>query len=324
MLDYKVEKRQDDYYVITNEKYKNKVITINLSSILKSITLNLMPEIDIFPSSSIELIWCLNYNEEQPDLIAIDLYANPIDGDKDKTFKTSCTMSLDILVQEAISCMKDNLLDKAFIELNKTINKAYYNIFLEITAQVKALIFSDFILPIKAVVYNNENKKIYGYANRICIDRNTIGLCEYVGKPLENEFPSISFIINDNNAYDFTTNANIYDLNNQNQSLSLNAINYYKYTGLWHTSYNIYELNTWQQDEIKETKTFLYELEQKNNAIIPELNMPSIFTDITNMRSYILTHNTLEAINSFKSALRPTIQQVNINAYMSKEYTINN
>ena len=316
-MNYRIEKREDEYFAITDEKYKNKIITINLSTVLKVETVKFKAlDYSSYSSTSnnleAELVWYLRYSELEPKTIYIDLNFNASCSILDKDEYASIAMSLDLLIEEAVDCIKNNKLTSGFVNLNKVMNEAYYKVFISLLTVNKILLFSDIILPINSIVYNDD-KKILGFATRVVINNFGIKICEYVGKNLNAAInPEILIVVDDIILKHFISASSEPNLSVRD------TIDYYEFKGMWNIYDRIYEFNS--IDELK----IIDQLRIKNNELIPQLNIPLNYTNAIIMYEYIIKNNTSEELNKYRSALKPCIKLVNINQYITNEYMIVN
>lgn len=316
-MNYRIEKRKDEYFAITDEKYKNKIITVNLSTVLKVETVKFKAlDYSSYSSTSnnleAELVWYLRYSESEPKTIYIDLNFNASCSILDRDEYASIAMSLDLLIEEAVDCIKNNKLTSGFANLNKAMNEAYYKVFISLLTVNKILLFSDIILPINSIVYNND-KKILGFATRVIINNFGIKICEYVGKNLNAAInPEILIVVDDIILKHFISASSEPNLSVRD------TIDYYEFKGMWHIYDRIYEFNS--IDELK----IIDQLRIKNNELIPLLNTPLNYTNAIIMYEYIMKNNKYEELNKYRSALKPSIKLVNINKYMTNEYEIVN
>lgn len=316
-MNYRIEKREDEYFAITDEKYKNKIITVNLSTVLKVETVKFKAlDYSSYSSTSnnleAELVWYLRYSESEPKTIYIDLNFNASCSILDKDEYASIAMSLDLLIEEAVDCIKNNKLTSGFVNLNKAMNEAYYKVFISSLTVNKLLLFSDIILPINSIVYDDD-KKILGFATRVVINNFGIKICEYVGKNLNAAInPEILIVVDDIILKHFISASSEPNLSVRD------TIDYYEFKGMWHIYDRIYEFNS--IDELK----IIDQLRIKNNELIPQLNTSLNYTNAIIMYEYIMKNNTSEELNKYRSALKPCIKLVNINQYMTNEYEIIN
>lgn len=316
-MNYRIEKREDEYFAITDEKYKNKIITVNLSTVLKVETvkfkaLDYSSYSSTFNNLEAELVWYLRYSESEPKTIYIDLNLNASCSILDRDEYASIAMSLDLLIEEAVDCIKNNKLTSGFMNLNKAMNEAYYKVFISSLTVNKLLLFSDIILPINSIVYDDD-KKILGFATRVVINNFGIKICEYVGKNLNAAInPEILIVVDDIILKHFISASSEPNLSVRD------TIDYYEFKGMWHMYDGIYEF-----DSIDELK-IIDQLKIKNNELIPQFNTPLNYTNAIIMYEYIMKNNTFEELNKYRSALKPCIKLVNINQYMTNEYMIVN
>ena len=316
-MNYRIEKREDEYFAITDEKYKNKIITVNLSTVLKVETVKFKAlDYSSYSSTSnnleAELVWYLRYSESEPKTIYIDLNFNASCSILDKDEYASIAMSLDLLIEEAVDCIKNNKLTSGFVNLNKAMNEAYYKVFISSLTVNKLLLFSDIILPINSIVYDDD-KKILGFATRVVINNFGIKICEYVGKNLNAAInPEILIVVDDIILKHFISASSEPNLSVRD------TIDYYEFKGMWYIYDRIYEFNS--IDELK----IIDQLRIKNNELIPQLNTSLNYTNAIIMYEYIMKNNTFEELNKYRSALKPCIKLVNINQYMTNEYEIIN
>ena len=316
-MNYRIEKREDEYFAITDEKYKNKIITVNLSTVLKVETVKFKAlDYSSYSSTSnnleAELVWYLRYSESEPKTIYIDLNFNASCSVLDRDEYASIAMSLDLLIEEAVDCIKNNKLTSGFVNLNKAMNEAYYKVFISSLTVNKLLLFSDIILPINSIVYDND-KKILGFATRVVINNFGIKICEYVGKNLNAAInPEILIVVDDIILKHFISASSEPNLSVRD------TIDYYEFKGMWHIYDRIYEFNS--IDELK----IIDQLRIKNNELIPQLNTPLNYTNAIIMYEYIVKNNTSEELNKYRFALKPCMKLVNINKYMTNEYMIVN
>lgn len=314
-MNYRIEKKEDEYFAITDEKYKNKIITVNLSTVLKVETVKFKAlDYSSYSSTSnnleAELVWYLRYSESEPKTIYIDLNFNASCSILDRDEYASIAMSLDLLIEEAVDCIKNNKLTSGFVNLNKAMNEAYYKVFISSLTVNKLLLFSDIILPINSIVYDND-KKILGFATRVVINNFGIKICEYVGKNLNAAINSEILIVVD----DIILKHFISASSEPNLSVR-DTIDYYEFKGMWH----IYD----RIDELKDELKIIDQLKIKNNELIPQLNTPLNYTNAILMYEYIMKNNGYEELNKYRSVLKPCIKLVNINQYMTNEYMIIN
>lgn len=284
MINYNIEKRNEDYYIITDQTYKGNIITINLSAII------LTEEIQVKSEKS-TMIWLLRYNENTKEVF-MDLL---IDVDRGYTF----FIKLDIqeLIKECVDCVKENkLLDNCKM-INSVINKLFDMAFKSLIKD-QHLIYSNRILNMNVIVKYND--KILGYASRFVIDKNNFSILEYVGKKIE--FNNILIeIYYDKFKISILTTENVSDENYNN-----NVDNQLKYYSFKHIEMITQPL---LDEEIEKHIKKSYALNVCNSFNKPEL-----------MYQYILNNNTIEDIIKYKISMKPAIKLININDFMIKEF----
>lgn len=284
MINYTIEKRNGDYYIITNETHKGNVITINLSSIINTEEVQIMNNV----LEKTELVWVLRYNNIKNELF-IDLL---IDINNGYTF--SKMIDIHELITECVSCIKDNkLLDNCDMIMS-AINSLFDTAFKALLEE-RIVIYSNKILEGRVIVYNDN--KVSGYASRFVINKNIFSILEYVGKPIGSNNPEIKIyydsytisIMSLENHSDMT-----YNDNNANQ------LKYYTFRGM-----EIIYSNTENENDTKN----LYKLNVSKTLKSPE-----------QMYKFILNHNTIEEITKYKISMKPSLKLIDINNFMIKEF----
>lgn len=284
MISYTIEKRNGDYYIITNETHKGNVITINLSSIINTEEVQIMNNV----LEKTELVWVLRYNNIKNELF-IDLL---IDINNGYTF--SKMIDIHELITECVSCIKDNKLldncDMIMSAINSLFDTAYKALLEE-----RIVIYSNKILEGRVIVYNDN--KVSGYASRFVINKNIFSILEYVGKPIGSNNPEIK-IYYDNYTISIMSLENHSDMTyNDNNA---NQLKYYTFKGM-----EIIYSNVENENDTKD----LYKLNVSKTLKSPE-----------QMYKFILNHNTIEEITKYKISMKPALKLIDINNFMIKEF----
>lgn len=286
MIKYNIEKRNGDYYIITDQTYKGNTITIDLSAII------LTEEIQVL-TISLErstMIWLLRYDENTKEVF-MDLL---IDIDKGYTF--SIKLDIQELIKECVDCVKENKLLDDCEMINSTISKLF-NMAFKSLINDRHLIYSNRILNGNVIV--KHANKILGYASRFVINKNNFSILEYVGKRIDSNNVSIE-IYYDKFQIGILTTENI--SNEMYNNNTANQLKYYNFKGM--------EIISPLSDE----KAQEYVKNPYN------LNVCSVLKKPESMYQYILNNNTAEDITKYKISMKPAIKLVNINDFMIREF----
>lgn len=286
MIKYNIEKRNGDYYIITDQTYKGDKIIINLSSIILTEEIQL---VNIALEKS-ELVWLLRYDDISHEIF-MDLLVDINEG-----YTFSIELDIQELMKECVDCIKENkLLDNCKM-INSAVNKLFDMAFKSLMND-NSLIYSDRILNGNVIV--KHASKILGYASRFVINKNNFSILEYVGKKIDSNNVSIE-IYYDNFQIGILTTENISDqIYNNNDA---NQLKYYSFKGM--------EMISPLPDEKA----------QKCIKKSYSLNVCNTFKKPESMYQYILNNNTAEDITKYKISMKPAIKLVNINDFMIREF----
>lgn len=171
MSDFIIEKRNGERFIITNQKYKGKDITIKLESIIKSAFV----KVQAILIETKEIFWALNH-EETDDKYYIDLLLESM------TYRLQ--IDINVLIDELVSCIQNNKMIETCKYLNKKINEVYQVAYKDYLSKGK-IIYSD--IPVEGLCTLTSGDQSLGYATRYIIDVNRLSLLEYTGKMIAGE-----------------------------------------------------------------------------------------------------------------------------------------
>ena len=171
MSDFIIEKRNGERFIITNQKYKGKNITIKLESIIKSAFV----KVQAILIETKEIFWALNH-EETDDKYYIDLLLESM------TYRLQ--IDINVLIDELVSCIQNNKMIETCKYLNKKINEVYQVAYEDYLSKGK-VIYSD--IPVEGICTLTSGDQSLGYATRYIIDVNRLSLLEYTGKMIAGE-----------------------------------------------------------------------------------------------------------------------------------------
>ena len=171
MSDFIIEKRNGERFIITNQKYKGKDITIKLESIIKSAFV----KVQAILIETKEIFWALNH-EETDDKYYIDLLLESM------TYRLQ--IDINVLIDELVSCIQNNKMIETCKYLNKKINEVYQVAYEDYLSKGK-VIYSD--IPVEGICTLTSGDQSLGYATRYIIDVNRLSLLEYTGKMITGE-----------------------------------------------------------------------------------------------------------------------------------------
>ena len=171
MSDFIIEKRNGERFIITNQKYKGKDITIKLESIIKSAFV----KVQAILIETKEIFWALNH-EETDDKYYIDLLLESM------TYRLQ--IDINVLIDELVSCIQNNKMIETCKYLNKKINEVYQVAYEDYLSKGK-VIYSD--IPVEGLCTLTSGDQSLGYATRYIIDVNRLSLLEYTGKMIAGE-----------------------------------------------------------------------------------------------------------------------------------------
>lgn len=171
MSDFIIEKRNGERFIITNQKYKGKDITIKLESIIKSAFV----KVQAILIETKEIFWALNH-EETDDKYYIDLLLESM------TYRLQ--IDINVLIDELVSCIQNNKMIETCKYLNKKINEVYQVAYEDYLSKGK-VIYSD--IPVEGICTLTSGDQSLGYATRYIIDANRLSLLEYTGKMIAGE-----------------------------------------------------------------------------------------------------------------------------------------
>lgn len=289
-----IEKRNGDYYVITEEKYKNDNIVINLSSVIKTDDVWIQQNIS---TKKIEIAWALRYDDSTNKLY-IDLIADDQEPQDTTSFTYTKEIDLINLTMELVECVKNNSIIENCKLLNKAMNELYNEFFRDYLGK-DILVFSNNILTGNCII-KLENK-VLGNASRFMLQSNNINILEYVGKTLYGHNSLKIYIYIENKKIEILTskaheNNSFYDPNEH-------LLAYYSFG-------SIYLSNTFEN---------LEDIPSFNEY--HELNVPYCLSTPKNMYKYITENNTTDDILRYRISLKPVIKLININKFMINEYS---
>lgn len=283
-MTYKIENRYGEFFAITDKKYNDQIITVNLSNIILTDIVTVLKTMPIKE----DFIWTLYYKED-----TCKLYMKLIT--EQMTFQRK--IDLDKMINELIDCVEHNKTLNNCMYINKIINDLYNDAF-RYFFNDGIIILSNHI--IKEIAYvNNVNNKTIGCASRFILTSTTCYLLEYEGKMKEAEdFKCIEIIIN---------NKRIEFLKSKVEESFFSLIGYYKISGL------LGQINKIDSSEKKEVV---------NIDEIVKLKVKPTLISLTNMREYVLEVNSMEDVMAYKKSMRPSVVMININKYMLNEFMI--
>ena len=171
MSDFIIEKRNGERFIITNQKYKGKDITIKLESVIKSAFV----KVQAILIETKEIFWALNH-EEADDKYYIDLLLESM------TYRLQ--IDINVLIDELVSCIQNNKMIETCKYLNKKINEVYQVAYEDYLSKGK-VIYSD--IPVEGICTLTSGDQSLGYATRYIIDVNRLSLLEYTGKMITGE-----------------------------------------------------------------------------------------------------------------------------------------
>ena len=171
MSDFIIEKRNGERFIITNQKYKGKDITIKLESVIKSAFV----KVQAILIETKEIFWALNH-EETDDKYYIDLLLESM------TYRLQ--IDINVLIDELVSCIQNNKMIETCKYLNKKINEVYQVAYKDYLSKGK-VIYSD--IPVEGICTLTSGDQSLGYATRYIIDVNRLSLLEYTGKMIAGE-----------------------------------------------------------------------------------------------------------------------------------------
>ena len=171
MSDFIIEKRNGERFIITNQKYKGKDITIKLESVIKSAFV----KVQAILIETKEIFWALNH-EETDDKYYIDLLLESM------TYRLQ--IDINVLIDELVSCIQNNKMIETCKYLNKKINEVYQVAYKDYLSKGK-IIYSD--IPVEGLCTLTSGDQSLGYATRYIIDVNRLSLLEYTGKMIAGE-----------------------------------------------------------------------------------------------------------------------------------------
>lgn len=171
MSDFIIEKRNGERFIITNQKYKGKDITIKLESVIKSAFV----KVQAILIETKEIFWALNH-EETDDKYYIDLLLESM------TYRLQ--IDINVLIDELVSCIQNNKMIETCKYLNKKINEVYQVAYEDYLSKGK-VIYSD--IPVEGICTLTSGDQSLGYATRYIIDVNRLSLLEYTGKMIAGE-----------------------------------------------------------------------------------------------------------------------------------------
>lgn len=181
-MKYNIEKRNGDYYIITDEKYINDTIIINLSSVIKTDDAWINETLE-----KIDLAWTLRYDENNHK-VYMDLL---LSREELKTYTREVPIMT--LITELVDCVQNNRSLENCYELNKTISMLYEDAFYDILNE-DSILRSNVILEGNCIV--KFDNKTLGSASRFIIQRSKFSILEYTGKQI-NVKPTIEIYIRD-------------------------------------------------------------------------------------------------------------------------------
>lgn len=328
-MEYKIEKREDKFFAVTDQKFKDSIITVNLSNVFlfESFSASSLDQksTDCFPISITgDGAWSLRYDEELSKLY-MDFYINfhkSIDSLGD-SFTAEVT-DIDTMISECVDCIKTNgMLDKCNT-IMKTKQELYKTAFINILQEKKLLLFSDYIVSGYAELVCNG--RILGAASNLCINKPTthkseIVLLEYIGNSKVSQESGFNYSINlyfktiDNKAIilNIDCSVKVYD-----DGMIAN----YSFSCLKYLEFNINEID--------------YEVKELNNVLEEKLGHFSVETpysqffisnDIAQEMRYfnlrqtqILMDNSPAVLDKYIDLMKPKPTLININSFMIKEF----
>lgn len=283
-MTYKIENRYGEFFAITDKKYDNQIITVNLSSIILTDTITVLKTMPIRE----DFLWTLFYKEDTKQL-----YMKLIT--EQMTFQRK--VDLDRMINELIDCVEHNKTLSNCMYINEVINNLYNDAFRYFFADGTVLLSNHIIKEIAYI--NNINNKTVGCASRFILTSTMCYLLEYEGKIKEAEdFKYIEIIIE---------NKKIQFLKSKVEESFFSLIGYYKISGL------LGQINRVDSSEKKEIVDI--------NEVI-KLKVKPTLMSLDDMKKYVLDNNNMENIMAYKKSMRPSVVMININKYILNEFMI--
>lgn len=281
-MSYSFEERNNGVYLLTGETHNNKDIVIKMDSTIKEEVLT-----ECVERSTYNISWKLNKNENGLCLIA---KMNSQTYEKDLNTNT--------VVNELVSMVKENKTLEHCKNLLSEINGLFNDIFFT-TLRDRGLILTSNNI-VKGIVSISHNGKVIGYSTRFLLDSSDrLHLCEYVGKPINNDMEIQTSVRVGNQLINLSFLSFVQD----DYSIYSPATSLFGYFGL-NVRMRSVSVNT--EDEIE----------------YPVLNVPPIYSTPVEMNRYCARENSDIDIQRYKAALKPKVQLMNINSFMLREFTV--
>lgn len=279
----KIENRQGEDYIVTDQFYKDKVITIKIDSVIKTQEVEIQ---DILLQKK-EIYWIFSHNKEI-DKYYIDLLIG------DDIYKVEVNIST--FVSEIVRCIQENKTLDSCIYISNKINEIFQTAFHCLVTNKNKVIYSD--MPIDGYcVVEKKNEKVLGYASRFILKTNMVSLLEYAGKEIDlNDKVKINLYVEDVKA--------IFNVGAIRQDFSFDEdykIGAFSFQGI--------PIAFLKDDKYQNKKTS-----------IKRLNTLKICTTNYNYSKWILNNNSASQILSYKSSLKPRKILINITNCMIEEF----
>lgn len=282
-MTYKIVNRYGEIFVVTDKKYDNKTITVNISSIVLTDTITVLKTMPIKE----DFVWTLFFNEENSQL-----YMKLIT--ESMTFQTK--MDLDKTIEELVKCVEENKTLSNCIYINEIINKLYNDAF-KFFFEDNIVLLSNHIVKDIAYVYNLNNKNI-GCASRFIITPTCCYLLEYEGRGKDVEDMKYIEVIIGKKRIQF--------LKSKIEESFFSIIGYYEVTGILGQICDL--------DEVKK--------ERINIEEVTPLKVKPNLISLIDMKDYVVSSNNVETLLSYKKTMKPSVSMININKYILKDFMI--
>ena len=294
-MKYNIEKRNGDYFIITDQKYKDNTIVINLSSVIKVESICIQETLVISNLAT----WSLLYDEIHEKLfMCLDI----------ENFEgiNNYLEEIDIItfINECVSCVQNNIMLDKCEYINLLINKTYNAAFYDCIKNHSCILHSsdNIINGFVEIIYNN---KVLGYASRFILKKNAITILEYTGKDLIKLVSlydlQLKFRIkNKDISIDLDLACNIISEDDSVNVLE-NILGYYELKKVLITDFSCKK----NEDDMPE----IYPL---NVMINPINNMA--------MHTYVINNNDMDDITKYKISIKPKVKLLDINKIIVEEY----
>lgn len=298
-MKYEIKKRESDYFLITDETYKDQTIVINLSSIIKEEQIqgfigNIEDDSNAKSMQKIDLMWILRYEPSEESLY-VDLMTSilPVLSEK---------IDIEKAAIELVDCVKSNKMIDSCNYLNIITNKLYQTAFIN-SLEKNEILYSAEMLDVSCEFY--QDKKIVGRCSRVIMSKNQLLALEYVGKKLVD-------------TSEISTSCEI-KFKNTNKSISYLITKSIKVVGNddwmlgYYSLYGIYS----------EVKTVIEPDAETDTVATSDLKVQySSNSTIKNLYEYVLDNNSVEQIKKYKSSMKPKLRLANVNTFMVEQFMV--